>query len=735
MSSNEPSNPSYKGLMPSDANQAIGYQDEQLRTLINQAQIVAAYASFKGFSVSIDEILEQIATTIGVGGPKEQRKIELEDVERIYTNLGIQCEILDSPEEKWHLLPCLVEVLGDFEFVYRSDGETITVYSSEQDGSELEFLISDFQSKCSDRILVIDSSVFLQREIYKGIELTHHWFWGEFKKFKKVIFDVVAASFFANVLAVAAALFSLQVYDRVIPNNSEPTLWVLALGALLALILEFLLKISRAALMNSASTAMELSLQNHIMSRFLKSNALEVYQTPSQKFSKIRDFGSVKDFFTTATIGVAADMPFVFVFLLLVYLIGGSIVWILMFGGILMLLPGIFLSRDLNLLSAKSQGASGRAGTILHEIVYHFETIRTQRGEDRFIRIWKDINEISAENAARQRKLTSFLTSWSQFVQQSTYILAVVFGTYQVFSGEYSVGVIIAIGILTSRTLGPLTQISSLLIRWSNALNALKGLDAIVRENPVTKQPKAYHRLRAKDVGIEAQGVKFRYHEGSQDILDIGTLNITAGERIAILGSNGSGKSTLLKILAAVYEPTNGRVSINGTDVRQINPRDLSSSIGYLAQDVTLFSGTLRDNLNLDQREWGDQRLIAALEFAGLADAVKSNSLGLDMQISDGGGGFSVGQRQSIGWARLWLQEPRVLILDEPTSALDAALESDLIKRLRSWLASRTLIIATHRMPILSLTDRTIILSNGSIVVDRRSDAILADLRPSPSCT
>jgi ATP-binding cassette subfamily C protein LapB len=354
--------------------------------------------------------------------------------------------------------------------------------------------------------------------------------------------------------------------------------------------------------------------------------------------------------------------------------------------------------------------------------------VRTQRGEDRIKRIWSELNTLSSLKSSDQRKLASVLTYWAQGVQQATYVAAVVIGAYMVFAGDFTVGTIIAIGILTGRTLGPLAQLSGTLARWTNVKTALEGLEAIAKAEQIEEDGRTY--LRREDIrgGYELRGVEFRYDKDSGATLDIPALSIAAGQRLAVLGANGSGKSTLLKLLAGLYVPVKGKLALDGVEMGQIHPRDLRRGIGYLGQDVRLFAGTLRDNLNLTQLERDDERLFRALEFAGLAPFVKAHPKGLDLELRDGGEGLSIGQRQSIGWARIWLQDPRVVLLDEPTAALDQTLESTLVSRLGPWLDGRTAIIATHRVPILTLTDRTLILQNGKLAVDGPRDAVLAHL-------
>jgi ATP-binding cassette subfamily C protein LapB len=399
-----------------------------------------------------------------------------------------------------------------------------------------------------------------------------------------------------------------------------------------------------------------------------------------------------------------------------------------MFGGILMVLPAYVLQKRMINLSRETQGASAKVGRLLQEVITELDTVKTQRGEDRVLRLWDELNAVSSHSSAEQRRLSSALTYWSQGVQQMTYIATVVIGTYLVFAGEFTVGTIIACGILTSRTLAPLTQFAGTLARWSNVKGALESLDAIALSEQEKDGERKYLRREKLSGQFELRELSFAYDEDSGATLDVPGVVIKPGQRVTILGANGSGKSTLLKVMAGLYGPTKGRVLLDGTDMGQIDQRDIRRNIGYLSQDVRLFAGSLRDNLNLTQLERDDDRLMDALDFAGLGPFLRNHPQGLDLQIRDGGEGLSIGQRQSIGWARLWLQNPSIVLLDEPTAALDQTLERTLVSRLSTWLEGRTALIATHRTPILALSTRTLILQNGRLVVDGPREQVLAHL-------
>jgi len=617
---------------------------------------------------------------------------------------------------------------GQFILVLDRSGTDLVIYDKTCPDNRATVSLDEFAPVYSGLTIRAEMSLDRLADTHLKDGASAHWFWGQFADCRKAMGEVVLGSFVANLLAVAVALFALQVYDRVIPHQSEATLWVLAAGALLALMMEALLKIARARLMDGAGRQIEMNVQTLLMNRILGMRSEQAGQAPSQLFSAMREFGSVREFFTASTIGTLADVPFIFVFLLLVASIGGNVVWVLILGAILMVLPGIFLQRKMIRLTQETQGASAKSSRLLHEAIFELDTLKTQRAEDRFRRVWTELTALQALKSSEQRQLASVLTFWSQGLQQVTYIAAVIFGTYLVFAGEFTVGSIIAISILTSRTLAPLTQLAGTMARWGNVKSALQGLDAIADAPQDSAPGRTYLRRERLTGGFELREVKFTYDADMAPVVDIPALAIQPGQKLALLGANGSGKSTFLKLLSGLYAPTSGRLLIDGAEISQIEPRDLRRLVGYLGQDVRLFTGSLRENLNLTLLESDDDRLLAALDFAGLGPYVKSHPKGLDLDIRDGGQGLSQGQRQSIGWARLWLQDPAICLLDEPTAALDQTLERTMVSRLEGWLAHRTAVIATHRVPILHLTDRTMLLQNGRMAVDGPRDQVLAHL-------
>lgn len=692
-----------------------------------RAKLGASYGALLGVDVMARDILEAMIASDANGPANDQPQPQALADGLAAVGLISRVETVAHPHpDRW---PALAQMTsGQFVLVLGQERDRLVIHDTSCTDDRTEVPLAEFEPFFTGMIVRAEAPVQQLSRVHDLPEARAHWFWSQFARFQRHIGEVALGSFVANILAVAVALFALQVYDRVIPHQSEATLWVLAIGAGLALVMEAGLKIARARLMDGAGRQIELNVQKILMDRLLGMRSELASKSPSNLFSAMREFGSVREFFTASTIGTLTDLPFIVVFLALVASIAGNVVWVLIAGGIIMVVPGFLLQKRMMRLTQDMQGAGARSARLLHEAIFELDTLKTQRAEDRFRRLWGDLTALQALKSSEQRRLASALTFWAQGVQQATYIGAVILGTYLVFAGEFTVGSIIAVGILTSRTLGPLTQLSGTLARWGNVKSALNGLDTIALATQDEEDGRSYLRRDRIEGAFELREVQFTYDEGAAPVLDIAGLAIQPGQAVAVLGTNGSGKSTFLKLLSGLYAPSKGRVLLDGTDMGQIAPRDLRRLIGYLGQDVRLFTGSLRENLNLTLLERDDGRLMQALDFAGLGPFVKNHPKGLDLEILDGGHGLSQGQRQSIGWARLWLQDPKICLLDEPTAALDQTLERTLVSRLETWLKGRTAIIATHRMPILSLTSRTLILQAGRMAVDGPRDQVLAHL-------
>lgn len=552
------------------------------------------------------------------------------------------------------------------------------------------------------------------------------WFWSIVLRDWKRYIDVMFASLMANILALATVLFSMNVYDRVIPAQSIPTLWVLAGGVLLAAIFEFSIRVARIYLSDIIGKRADLKISDRVFGHALRIKNKERPKSTGTFISQIRELEGVRELVTSTTISAVADLPFFLLFLGIFLLIGGDLFWVMLAVVPLMILPGILIQKPLAKLAAEGMREGAIRNATLVEAVQGIEDIKLLRAEARFQNQWNHMNEVSAEISMRQRKLVGVVGAWTQKVQGLTFAIVVLVGCFAVMKGDMTTGALVACSILSSRMLGPIAQISGVLGRLQQAKVAKTSLDELMKK-PVDQAEHAHliHRT-ALHGQYELSQTLFKYAEDdAQATLAIQKLEIRAGEKIAILGRNGAGKSTLLQLLAGMQEPVQGKIKLDGVDLGLIDPADVRRDMGLLNQNAHLFFGTVRENLKLGAPLATDQDILTVLKMTGALDFVLAKKEGLDHQVLEGGAGFSGGQRQALLLSRLLLRQPNIVLLDEPTAALDDVTEKQLIDHLHTWLGQKTLVIATHRRAVLELVDRIIVLQDGKIVMDGSKQQIL----------
>ncbi|MEG0347683.1 MAG: type I secretion system permease/ATPase [Acinetobacter sp.] len=552
------------------------------------------------------------------------------------------------------------------------------------------------------------------------------WFWSIVLRDWKRYIDVMFASLMANILALATVLFSMNVYDRVIPAQSIPTLWVLAGGVLLAAIFEFSIRVARIYLSDIIGKRADLKISDRVFGHALRIKNKDRSKSTGTFISQIRELEGVRELVTSTTISAVADLPFFLLFLGIFWLIGGDLFWVMLAVVPLMILPGILIQKPLAKLAAEGMREGAIRNATLVEAVQGIEDIKLLRAEARFQNQWNHMNEVSAEISMRQRKLVGVVGAWTQKVQGLTFAIVVLVGCFAVMKGDMTTGALVACSILSSRMLGPIAQISGVLGRLQQAKVAKTSLDELMKK-PVDQAEHAHLIHRAALHGqYELSQTLFKYAEDdAQATLAIQKLEIRAGEKIAILGRNGAGKSTLLQLLAGMQEPVQGKIKLDGVDLGLIDPADVRRDMGLLNQNAHLFFGTVRENLKLGAPLATDQDILTVLKMTGALDFVLAKKEGLDHQVLEGGAGFSGGQRQALLLSRLLLRQPNIVLLDEPTAAFDDVTEKQLIDHLHTWLGQKTLVIATHRRAVLELVDRIIVLQDGKIVMDGSKQQIL----------
>ena len=541
--------------------------------------------------------------------------------------------------------------------------------------------------------------------------------------------QVMIASLVANLLGMAGVLFSMQVYDRVIPAESLPTLYVLFGGVMLALLFDFVMRILRLRITDVLGKRADLRVSDLVFGHALRLRNSARPKSTGSFISQLRELEQIRDLITSSTATALADMPFFLLFLLVFYLIGGPLVLIPLVALVFMLLPGIIAQPRLARLANASMREAALRNAMLVESIQGLDDIKALQAEQRFQQQWNQYNAASADSSLRLRTLTNSLVAWTQNVQGGVFAVVIVFGAPMVIAGDLTTGSLVAASILSSRMMGPMAQLTHVLTRWQQAKVALEGLNRIM-QMPVD-HPEGSQRVHLPAIrgDYRLRQASFRYSEESTPALNNIDLSIRPGERIALLGRNGAGKSTLLQALGGAMDLSSGETTLDGIALAHLDPADLRRDVGLLSQQARLLHGTLRDNITLGAGQASDQEIIAALTVTGALDFVRHLPKGMDHLVLEGGLGLSGGQRQSLLLSRLLIRQPQVLLLDEPTAALDDVTERLLLEKLATWTQGRTLVVATHRVSVLQLVERIIVLDNGRIVIDDHRDAALARLR------
>lgn len=551
------------------------------------------------------------------------------------------------------------------------------------------------------------------------------------KKQKKHLYYALIASISINLLALAVAFYTMQVYDRVISTNGISTLIALSIGVGIALILELILKFSRGAIVDQSSKNMDIEFSHNIFDRFLNIRLDAMPRGIGTLSSKINSYSTVRTFITSASMFLIIDFPFAFFFLFVITLVGGLKIGLLIFLFIIIsIFVGFIFKNKIEILTKSSTMAAHAKHGLLVESVENAIKVKTVGASWSVMNKWSQLSDDASDDELHIHHYSDITTFLAQFIQQSSYVSTIFLGAYLIGStSTLTMGSLIAITILANKVFQPMAQIPGLFVLWAKAKVAVEDLDALYKlsldnenvDRPITK--------KLTTCNLQCSDLKFSYN-GELVALNVPKLQIQAGEKVAILGTIGAGKSTLLKVLSGVYKPSVGRVLIDGLDMQQISRDSLTSSIGYLDQDTKLFAGTMRDNLTLGLLNITDEEIIEFAKITGLLELISSLSKGLDTAIPEGGQSVSGGQRQLIALTRVLIGNSKVLLLDEPTASMDEGTEKRLLNVLHQNITKeQTLIVVTHKPRLLDLVDRIIILNAEGIVADGKKEVVLKQIQ------
>ncbi len=584
---------------------------------------------------------------------------------------------------------------------------------------ETTISLEKLNSEYTGELVIIKPEFNFNNRIEKNVlvENPKEWFWGTLFRNKSIYKQVVVVSLFINLFILATPLFTMNVYDRVLPNNAIETMWALFIGISFVMFFDFIMKILRSYFLGIASKRTDTIISNKIFNHVLNIKVDSKPASTGQFVSRLQSFETVREFFTSATIAAFVDFPFAIIFILVIFYIGGPLAYITIFTVVISIFTSWYMQRPLKQLIEKSVKEEQIKNTTLIETVTGLEIIKSVRAQNRMRTNWDQSINKTVHYADKGHFLSQSITYFTAFISQFSNIAIVAGGVYLAADGGITMGAIIASMILNGRVIAPVSQLVGLIIKFDKTMLSLNNLDEVMKM-PVEKENKDYISRPELKGKIELKDVNFAYKDQNHQTLKNINLTINEGEKIAILGKIGSGKSTLLKLIMNLYEPKSGSVLIDGVDTRQIDPIDLRHAVGCVPQEPFLFMGTIKDNITIGEQYVSDEELLKVSKVAGLDEFLGKHEAGFDLMVGERGEGLSGGEKQSVTLARALISDPNILMLDEPTNAMDRQTEKAFIDKIEKIISNKTLLVVTHKTSLLQLVDRVLIFENGEVVFD-----------------
>ncbi|MFV0573939.1 MAG: type I secretion system permease/ATPase [Vibrio sp.] len=655
---------------------------------------------------------------------------------RAAATAGLSAKLEELPLD--NLPPLLLPVVALLQ-----NGDACVILSIDYDKKEAAVILSQNDDSTQEWVKLEElnkqytGQLFLVKKSFRYDERSPemlknndgHWFWSTLWQSRNIYRDVFLASILINIFAVGAPLFSRLVYDKIVPNLAYDSLWVLAIGVFVIFIFDFCLKMMRSYFLDVAGKKSDILISSKIFSHVMGIR-LEAKPPSVGAFAKhMQEFESIRDFFTSASITTLIDLPFAVFFLIVIYVIAGPLALVPLIGVIALIAYSFIIQKPLRRTIEEGSRLASQKNSNLVESLAGLETLKMFGAESQYQYRWEEAVAHMANWSLKSRRLTDSLQNAAGFVQQFLNVAMIVVGVYLIGAGDLTMGGLIAATMLSGRAVGPMIQVAMLSSRYNQAKSAM-GIIEKLMEMPTEQEPnKRYiHRPIIKGK-IQFEDVSFTYPGATSPSLKNINLTINPGEKVGIIGRIGSGKTTLERILMGLYQPTDGTVLIDDTDIKQLHQIDIRRNLGCVPQDITLFYGSIRDNIALGRPLANDKDIILAAERAGVTSFTQKDSAGLDKQVGEGGHALSGGQRQAIAIARALLGNPPVMIMDEPTSSIDNRTEMFIKRQMRNFSKDETLILITHKTGMLDLVDRLIVMEQGQIIADGPRDKVLQSLR------
>lgn len=669
-----------------------------------------------------------------VGLPLNNAQLTPELFSQAASRIGLVAKLLRKPLETLSplVLPCILLLNNKKACILREiiPNQDKVIIQLPENGGESEIAISELNN-------IYTGYAFLVKQQYRGdksidvnfIVQKGHWLWSLVKDASPIYRDALLASILINIFVLVSPLFMMNVYDKIVPNLAFESLWVLASGVALVFTFDFILRHMRSYLIDLAGKKIDIIVSSQLFAKVLgiplAKKGLSVGATAKQ----IGEFDSIRDMLTSVTLTTLVDLPFAALFLVIIYLVAGDLALIPLCAGILIIGYSLWVQPKLKFAVTEANKYSTIKHAHLIESLTVAEAIKSNVAEGIMQRSWQQMNAHTADWQLKLKKLSNSVAFFATYITQLTTVGVVILGVYRLSTLDISMGGIIAAVMLSGRVVSPMAQLANLLTRSNQTANALTQLDLLMeQDDEFTGKAHLISRHRLKGA-IQAENLQFIYPQQKRSTLYPCNFNIKPGEKIAILGKNGSGKTSLAKLLAGLYQPSDGQLRFDGINESQIHPADLRKNIGYMPQDITLIHGTIRDNIMFGHRQVTEHQLLRAVQLSGVAQFCTEDSEGLDKQVGEGGLSLSRGQRQSVALARAILADPPILLMDEPTASMDAITEQQFIQSIQRILPNKTLVMITHKMSLLTLVDRVMVLDKGQIILDGEKAPVLEKLR------
>lgn len=556
-----------------------------------------------------------------------------------------------------------------------------------------------------------------------------HWFWGTLMRSKDVFSSVILASLMINLFVVATPLFTMNVYDRVVPNDALETLWVLAVGVALVYIFDTVLRFIRTYFLETAGKKSDVVMSSILFEQVLNLKMDQWPKSVGAFASNLRDFESIRNFFTASTVATLVDLPFSILLLLLVLYIGGPVVMVPLITIALLLLYSGLIVKPMRKSVESVYEASANKNAHLIESLSSIQTIKALGASHHAQWVWEEASGDIAAKSMNSRMMSNSISVITNLLTQLNTVAIIIFGIYQIGALELSLGGLIAVVMLSSRAVAPMGQVATLITQYHQTKAAYDTLNDLMKKPVERSDEQNYVRRLAFDGRIDCKNLTFTYPESQYASLDGINLTIKPGEHVGIIGKVGSGKSSLAKLLVALYEPTSGSLSVDGININQIDPADLRKHVGYLSQDVQLIRGSIRENLSYRNPQVTDDRLLEVASLCGVDQFVNRLPSGFDTPVGEQGASLSGGQRQAIALGRAMLLGESILVLDEPTSDMDNTTESKIRQNLFKYTRDKTLVLITHKAAMLDLVERLVVIDQGKIIMDGPKEAVLKELQ------